>query len=194
MCVNTGIIRPNVVLHFRVLINQCRFRNPLSGRRAETNFHRSSSRSSAPHFYISCFRYDMVPDESSRAAYETRPRGAMLAYTRERAETVNPETRRGRCARLLSRGNELHSRTDTADVICYSRPNHSEKPIDRGPIHFFSSNKPGGHVFLSAIPLGAAIIIGAVAAIHLIVRQTTPVINRSGLWAPWLIFLKIKSP
>lgn len=32
-------------------------------------------------------------------------------------------------------------------------PNHSEKPIDRGPIHFFSSNEPGGHVFLSAVPL-----------------------------------------
>ncbi|KYN16420.1 hypothetical protein ALC57_11290 [Trachymyrmex cornetzi] len=34
----------------------------------------------------------MVPDEFSRATYETRARGAMLAYTCERAETVNPET------------------------------------------------------------------------------------------------------
>lgn len=43
---------------------------------------------------------------------------------------------------------------------------------DRSRSIFFSSNKPGGRAFLSAIPLGAAIVIGTVVAIHLIARQT----------------------
>lgn len=135
-----------LILHFR-LINHSRFRNPPSSRRAETNFRWSSSRSCAPHFYeVSCFRYDMVPDESSRAAYETRARGAIcwhtLARTRKRAETVNPETRRGQCARLLSRGNELRSRT--ADVTCYGtgRTTRRNRSIEVRSI-FFSLEQAG---------------------------------------------------
>lgn len=47
------------------------------------------------HLYeVSCFRYDMVPDGSSRATYETHIHEVRCRHSREaRAETVNPETR-----------------------------------------------------------------------------------------------------
>lgn len=107
------------------------FCNPLSDRLAETNFYRFSLRAHtyvrvrmyASHLYeISCFRYDMVPNGSSRAAYETRIYARCDARALARSAGRNSKPRnarpRGRCACLLSWGNELHSR-GIADVTCY---------------------------------------------------------------------------
>lgn len=180
MYANTEIIHPNVVLHFRVLINQSRFRNPLSGRRrrrrAETNFRRSSSRSlvcvTLLRGFVLSVRYGTrrvlacsLRNACTRCDAGIYSRTDRNSKPRNATGPVRPSSFTGQRTRLSQRYRGCH--------LLQHWPNHSEKPIDRGPIHFFSSNKPGGHVFLSAIPLGAAIIIGAVVAIHLIARQTT---------------------
>ncbi|TGZ46681.1 Uncharacterized protein DBV15_11116 [Temnothorax longispinosus] len=90
-------------------------------------------------------------DESSRAAYETRARRRDAGiHSRTRAETVNPETRRGRCARLLSRGNELRSRTDTADVIYYGtgRTTRRNRSIEVRSIFFSRTSQEDARFFL----------------------------------------------
>lgn len=148
--VNIEITRPNVA--FSCLINHSRFRNSPVAPKRIFGLPRACLRRTLTKFraFGTIWYQRQVLACSLRNAC-TRP---MLAHTREQAETVNPETRRGRCVRLLSRGNELRSRTDTADVIYYStgRTTRRNRSIEVRSI-FFSSNKPGGRAFLSAVSL-----------------------------------------
>lgn len=105
------------------------------------------------HLYeVSCFRYDMVPDGSLRAAYETHVREVRCRHSREaRAETVNPETRdRGAGAPVF-----FHRATNSA--LAASRMSLATalaEPLgetDRENDPFFSSRIRGTSVFFSAI-------------------------------------------
>lgn len=93
---------------------------------------------------------------SSRAAYEThtplRCWWRCDAGTRERAETVNPETRATGPVRLSSfMGQRTPLSRHRGCHLLRHWPNHSEKPIE-STIHFFFPwhQGPGGQTFLSA--------------------------------------------
>lgn len=141
VCVNAEMTRPNGVLRFRVSINQSRFRNPPSGRRAETNFRRSSSRS--PHFYevsVLSVRYGTgrvfacsLRNACTRCDAGIHSRTGRNSKPRNATGPVRPSSFTGQRTPLSHRYRGCH--------LLQHWPNHSEKPIDRGPIHFFSSER-----------------------------------------------------
>lgn len=131
----------------------------LSSCRAETNFYRFPSRSRvyiALLREVSCFRYDMAPDDSSRAAYETHARTHSQAGRNSKPRNAGPQYT---C--LLLRGNEL--RSHTASALRMSLATALAEPLgetdrSRSDSFFLLEWTSGGRAFLSATARATIVI------------------------------------